>query len=47
MRLDVDGGTVLESIGDEIVNGPILFMAYQGTAISSLSGPLPRFTARP
>jgi hypothetical protein len=30
MRLDVDGGTVLESIGDEIVNGPILHLTYQG-----------------
>ena len=30
-RLDVDGGTVHESIGDEIVNGPILFMTWQGS----------------
>jgi uncharacterized delta-60 repeat protein len=30
-RLNVDGDTVLESIGDEIVNGPILFMTWQGS----------------
>jgi uncharacterized delta-60 repeat protein len=31
MRLDVDGTSVLESIGDEIVNGPIHFLTYQGS----------------
>ena len=32
LRLDVDGGTVWERIGDEIVNGPILHLAYQGSS---------------
>ena len=32
VRLDVDGGTVLEMIGEEIVNGPIHFLTYQGTS---------------
>jgi uncharacterized delta-60 repeat protein len=32
VRLDVDGGTVHEKIGEEIVNGPILFLTYQGTS---------------
>ena len=38
LRLDVDGGTVLESIGDEIVNGPIHFLAYQGSQGTSVIG---------
>ena len=43
-RLDVDGGTVQESIGDEIVNGPILFYATQGSPQGTLTVIVGAFT---